>query len=97
MLFRSGTWCGTLGAISGANLTGIVASSLNLNAYCSVGVGGLNASSTGYNNIAIGYCSLIANTTGAFSANAISTITVLYGSNSIAATANLTYLKIVTM
>ena len=60
----TGTWCGTLGAISGANLTNITASTLNLNAYCSLGVGGLNSSSTGYNNIAIGHAALYCNTTG---------------------------------
>ena len=37
---------------------------INLNTYCSLGIGGLNSASTGLNNYAIGYCSLIANTTG---------------------------------
>ena len=40
---------------------------------------------------------VIANTTGAFSANAVNTITVLYANSAIAANAELTYLKIVTM
>ena len=44
----TGTWCGKIG----------------LNTYCSIGINGLNSSSTGTNNITIGYCSLIANTTG---------------------------------